>query len=249
MWKKDVREGEGVLRYANGDMYNGQWCNDMRSGEGSLVFADGSSFVGQWREDAYDHGSLRASDGSCIPGWMLPHSISHQSRFNSHYTTHIFLYLPPCAGVFAHGKIEISSDGTSATLDETTLRQTKTSINIKTVQGCEYTGSVDSRGRPHGHGSLVFAQGDRYDGEFEGGRRSGRGVYTYANGDVYTGMWKKDVREGEGVLRYANGDVYNGQWCNDMRSGEGSLVFADGSSFVGQWREDAYDSGLISGIK
>jgi hypothetical protein len=62
-------------------------------------------------------------------------------------------------------------------------------------------------------------------------------------------MWKKDVREGEGVLRYANGDVYNGQWTNDVRSGEGSLVFADGGSFVGQWRDDAYDAGLMSGIK
>ena len=76
MWKKDVREGEGVLRYANGDVYNGQWCNDVRSGEGSLVFADGSSFVGQWREDAYDHGSVRSSDGSRIPGLTLPHTIS-----------------------------------------------------------------------------------------------------------------------------------------------------------------------------
>ena len=104
---------------------------------------------------------------------------------------------------------------------------------------------MDSRGRPHGHGSLVFAQGDRYDGEFEGGRRSGRGAYTYANGDVYTGMWKKDVREGDGVLRYSNGDVYNGQWANDARSGEGSLVFADGGSFVGQWRDDAYDHGSL----
>ena len=37
---------------------------------------------------------------------------------------------------------------------------------------------------------VVYANGDKYDGEFKNGNFNGRGVYTCANGDIYNGEWK-----------------------------------------------------------
>jgi hypothetical protein len=125
---------------------------------------------------------------------------------------------------------------------------TESAPAFKTISllGIVYKGNVDSRGRPSGAGSLLFSQGDRYDGEFVEGRRCGRGTYTFVCGDVYDGLWKDDMRNGCGTLRYSNGDVYDGEWRNDARSGAGSLVFSDGSSFVGEWIDDSYGPGTFS---
>ena len=35
---------------------------------------------------------------------------------------------------------------------------------------------------------------------------------TYANGDKYEGEWEKNSRQGKGVMVYANGDKYEGNW-------------------------------------
>lgn len=39
---------------------------------------------------------------------------------------------------------------------------------------------------------MVFANGNKYDGEFKEGRYDGKGVFTWANGDYYDGDWVLD---------------------------------------------------------
>ena len=55
------------------------------------------------------------------------------------------------------------------------------------------------------------------------------GTMTYANGDDYNGDWKNNKRDGKGKIAtnigkqvYANGDIYDGQWKNDKRNGIGN---------------------------
>ena len=38
-------------------------------------------------------------------------------------------------------------------------------------------------GKPHGKGSVVYSNGDIYDGEFEKGKRQGYGVYSFSDGE------------------------------------------------------------------
>jgi hypothetical protein len=53
-------------------------------------------------------------------------------------------------------------------------------------------------GKITGTGALLYADGDKYEGELKDGKMHGRGVYTYASGDRYEGEWKDDRRHGKG---------------------------------------------------
>ena len=35
-WKKNKREGKGLMTYAHGEVYDGQWLDDLRHGYGIL---------------------------------------------------------------------------------------------------------------------------------------------------------------------------------------------------------------------
>ena len=42
-------------------------------------------------------------------------------------------------------------------------------------------------GKINGQGTLWYADGDQYQGEWRDGKMHGRGTYTYADGDQYEG--------------------------------------------------------------
>ncbi len=69
------------------------------------------------------------------------------------------------------------------------------------------------------------------------------GTYIYANGDKYVGEWNEDQKHGLGVNTYANGDKYVGEFKYDRRSGQGTYVFVDGRKEVGGFKE-----GLLHGL-
>ena len=50
------RNGFGVLKLANGDVFEGIWANDVRSGFGMMKFASGEEYKGSWEDDKF-HGS------------------------------------------------------------------------------------------------------------------------------------------------------------------------------------------------
>lgn len=43
----------------------------------------------------------------------------------------------------------------------------------------------------------------------------GSGTLRYACGDVYKGNWIHGRRNGPGTLKYADGRIFNGMWKND----------------------------------
>jgi hypothetical protein len=80
----------------------------------------------------------------------------------------------------------------------------------------------------------------------EGDCQNGQGTLTYANGDKYEGEWKDDLKNGQGTFTWANGNKYVGEYKDDKRNGQGTYFFADGDKEVGEWRDgNAYDTKLI----
>ena len=47
-----------------------------------------------------------------------------------------------------------------------------------------YTGETNEEGERHGHGILVWKNGDRHEGEFRNDRPNGPGKYYYKNGEI-----------------------------------------------------------------
>ena len=56
--------------------------------------------------------------------------------------------------------------------------------------------------------------GNKYVGEWKNGRPHGQGTLTYANGDKYVGEYKDGDKHGQGTLTYANGGVKEGIFDN-----------------------------------
>jgi len=44
------KEGRGVITYANGDIYDGEWKANKREGHGVWTCADSSTYRGEWQE-------------------------------------------------------------------------------------------------------------------------------------------------------------------------------------------------------
>lgn len=60
-WVADKRAGEGVYKYANGDVYKGGWEADVKSGLGSYFFKDSkSTFMGTWVNGLLEDGEWYA---------------------------------------------------------------------------------------------------------------------------------------------------------------------------------------------
>lgn len=55
-------DGQGTMKYANGDVYVGSWKNGERDGQGTMTYASGSTYTGSWRFGLY-HGEGTLFDG------------------------------------------------------------------------------------------------------------------------------------------------------------------------------------------
>jgi hypothetical protein len=62
----------------------------------------------------------------------------------------------------------------------------------------------------------------------------------FANGDKYDGEWEKGLPHGFGTMLYCSGEWYTGQWQQGKRHGEGKATFFDGTKFKGMWEEDMW---------
>jgi hypothetical protein len=68
-------------------------------------------------------------------------------------------------------------------------------------------------GNLEGNGVLRHG-GEVCNGQFKGGRRDGKGTVVYANGNRYVGEWASGDENGGGELTDAAGKVlFQGQWA------------------------------------
>ena len=69
--------------------------------------------------------------------------------------------------------------------------------------------------RLNGQGTIDY-DGDVFTGQLDGdGGRHGKGTMVYANGDKYEGEWYCHEKNGKGTMVYANGDKYEGDWQSE----------------------------------
>ena len=80
-----------------------------------------------------------------------------------------------------------------------------------------YTGETNEAGERHGQGIKYYADGSKYEGQWEAGKIHGQGIYYYATGDKYEGQWEADKKHGQGIYTRQDGMVaYDGLWKDDQ---------------------------------
>ena len=54
-WKANKMHGKGFRQYVNGDRYEGDWKDDKKDGVVSATtFTSGNHYVGDWKDDRYE---------------------------------------------------------------------------------------------------------------------------------------------------------------------------------------------------
>ena len=69
-WKKDKkRHGKGILKYDNGDIYDGYWKDNVRDGKGIMKLKNGDIYDGDWEKDKQNgKGIMKFKDGFIYNG-------------------------------------------------------------------------------------------------------------------------------------------------------------------------------------
>lgn len=101
--------------------------------------------------------------------------------------------------------------------------------------GTQYYGAVAEGIPGDGRGSMIYRNGDRYDGDYRNGKRDGCGTFTFASGRSYVGQFRGDWFDGKGMWTLENGDRYIGEFRNNKCDGRGTFILADGSAQSGRW--------------
>jgi len=87
-------------------------------------------------------------------------------------------------------------------------------------------------------GIYIWANGERYHGNFNNGLKYGFGLTIFENGSYYNGDYQNSKEHGMGAMWYLD-SVYIGEWSNGVKHGFGSCKYADGTSFMGDWEDDS----------
>jgi hypothetical protein len=204
-WQNGKWDGQGTIKYFNGDKYIGEFKDGKRNGQGTSTFANGDKYVGQWK-DGKQNGQGQGT-----------YTLDHGDRYVGELTddkrngrgTYTFANGDKYVGDFKDGSF--NGQGT-----------------IKYFNGDKYVGEFKDS-EEYGQGTLTYANGDKYVGDFKDGSFNGQGTIKYFNGDKYVGEFKDSEEYGQGTLTYANGDKYFGEVKDGNFNGLGTLYASDGS--------------------
>ena len=240
------RDGNGVMRYSNGNKYDGEWYWSMRHGYGIETLVNDQIWKkreGRWENGEFKSGTIHYKNGDVYKG-----TIDHTGKKPE---DGILTYANGEKDAFIiTGQIYVGTSGKCIQnstkyklLNTETPGINKSNLNgykgefiskpIKT-NGRFVTGTLIIHNHQHGQGIMTYANGAKYEGEWKNGEKNGKGVMTYANGDKYEGEWKKNSRQGKGVMVYANGDKYEGNW-KGYPMGYGKYIKPNGCRWEGYW--------------
>jgi len=204
--KKMIKYGNGTMKYKNGDVYNGRWMDDTQNGKGTMKYANGDVYNGRWMNDRkYGKGIMRYANGDIYEGeWLV-------DKENGMGITR-----------YANGDVYTGKLKSVRSMKKNgNLRSIREGVNgyLRYEDGTsrDQNGKIMKVKLKPGNGTMFYANGDVYTGEWINNVRHGYGTMSYSNGDIYVGKWEKNVRHGYGTMSYKNGVIYEGEWFNNSK--------------------------------
>lgn len=215
------RNGHGVMKYTNGEIYEGQWKDDKRHGKGELYrpkayLSKAYSYTGTWVDD---HLNL----GTYVEGDTTYNGEFKDGKYNGHGTITKKLY---------NSSVYYSYEGSF-------VAGNKHGQGTETCSEYTYTGAF-AQNMLHGKGKKVFSNKDYCDGIFVNGRFSkGKMRKTEATGDVYEGSYESYAYNGHGKLTMTDGTVYTGNFKAGQLHGIITITKPDGTKI-----KEKYENGV-----
>ena len=190
--------GRGVMLFKDGSNYTGEWRSGKQHGQGILTYPENDpfktiSFEGLFENDDFKYGTMIWRSGGRYVGMF------RNLKRNGNGT-----YYYPTGSVYVGEWKDDSQDG----------------YGSLTYLDQDFHGRRRFEGQfKHGlrsSGTLIFKNGEKYVGDFEGGSITGQGTYFYSDGTKYVGEWLIGKRFGFGTLYSSDGKKLNeGEWKDD----------------------------------
>ncbi len=172
-FKRDQPDGAGVLKYADGEVRRGTFVAGQLNGMGSILYANQTRYEGEFRAgEPNGHGRMEFSDGQLYEGTFV--SGKYQGKGKLRYST-----------------------------------------------GSQYEGDFLA-GDASGSGKILFTDGRHYEGQFLSGKLHGIGKLTHTTGETYEGEWKSGELTGKCRIVIQQ-SVYDGNCIDSKASGAGRL--------------------------
>lgn len=93
---------------------------------------------------------------------------------------------------------------------------------------------------PHGNGTIIWMNGDKYVGEINNGEITGIGDAEFGFGGKQGGEWYKGKSHGKGYIIMSTGPSYVGDFVHGELTGKGDGLYSDGKiTFRGYWTKGA----------
>jgi hypothetical protein len=198
-YQNGLPHGFGTMSFKDTDTdhrktYSGNHKDGKAHGSGILTWTNGVSYEGDFADNVITgKGSIKWKDGTSFKGVFTNRKDKGDFKPQEINGTGI-LQLPDGTyyeGTFIDGKVD-----------------KKGKIKLRFLSGDEYAGEYNyTDGKIHGKGIYIFANGDRYEGDFLQGKMTGQGIKFNANRTIFIGTWKDGKWMGGGPESYkANED-------------------------------------------
>ncbi len=185
--KNNKCTGPGCCKFANNDLYYGNWIEGVRHGIGQYYWANTKQFYeGEFAQGALNGFGLLKDDSGLVE-----------------ITSYSYIYPFICIKRYANMQVFFEFNHKRIEVFDNSFYVGSNINNCITGKGIVYFKNGDvSKGNflnsaLHGYAKHFYSNGDCYEGEFKNGKKDGKGKYSYVNGNVRIGNWKDNVFEGE----------------------------------------------------
>ena len=245
MMKAHMYHGKGKYEYNNNTgWYDGEWQRGLRHGKGVRLFSNGNKYIGAFSEGEMEgEGIMLYANGDQYVGeWAHGHPQGQGVMKYAHGETYEGSWLS--GFIFGQGKY-VYTDGGYYEGEFKKMKPNK-------ANGIEFP---HPDGKRNGLGIRVWANGSRYEGNWEDDKMSGDGNYTGVTGCRYIGTFWNGSKHGKGMEEFGNvlgikytcpaGNrhpglgycKYDGDWERGYFHGKGAFECVDGRGYQG----DFYD--------
>lgn len=204
---------KGIMMYANGEEYEGEFENNKKNGKGRYKYNNGiyDNYDGEWKDDKKQgKGTLTFYNFDVYKG-----------DFDNDKCNGYGEYYVSTGGEFKGNWVDNYKEGKG---EETW------------PDGDKYEGEYH-KSIFEGKGKFSFSNGEEYEGDFKNGLFNGKGKYTWPNGQKYEGDFVDGICSGKGKQTFIDCSEYDGEWKNDTFEGKGILKYKNGTIYEGEFKK------------
>jgi hypothetical protein len=237
-------EGQGRMRWTNGDEYDGEFLAGLMHGKGKFVSAYSGNYSGDYvRGRMEGRGLLTYPDGSRYEGEFAGNQFHGKGRL-AYPRGDVY------QGDFEKNKMHGSGKWTFADksfyIGQVVDGVIQGKGELQRATGEKYTGDFVA-GKMYGQGVFDDGRGNRYSGEFQSDNFTGSGTYTSHDGFTYVGEFKNWRLNGKGIQTDAEGNHWEGEYQDGQLEGKGSYIAKEGEQYTGDIYEGEFSYGSKHG--